>query len=217
MQLVQALAATDRLVVDTLWLVTHAAQPLDHCADMLRMAQSPFWGFGRVAINEYQNLRCRLVDLATCSSAEIASLAEELNGGAEAEDEIALHGELRYVRRLVPVASSSVHGMGRSTAEAPHPFRIEVARPGILDSLHACSVARTPPGPNEVEIEVAATGLNFMDLMLAMGMLPREATADGSDRQAARPGVRRAAWSRSATRFRSSPSATRSLRPRLAP
>ena len=181
MQLVQALAATDRLVVDTLWLVTHAAQPLDHCADMLRIAQSPLWGFGRVAINEYHNLRCRLVDLATCSNAEVASLAEELDGGAEAEDEIALHGELRYVRRLVPVASSSVHGMGRSTAEAPHPYRIEVARPGILDSLHACSVARTPPGPKEVEIEVAATGLNFMDLMLAMGMLPREATADGSE------------------------------------
>ena len=73
-----------------------------------------------------------------------------------------------------------VHGMGRSTAEAPQPFRIEVARPGILDSLRARSVARTPPGPKEVEIEVVATGLNFMDLMLAMGMLPREATADGS-------------------------------------
>ena len=60
------------------------------------------------------------------------------------------------------------------------PFRIEVPRPGILDSLRARSIARTPPEPKEVEIEVAATGLNFMDLMLAMGMLPREATADGS-------------------------------------
>ena len=79
MQLIQALAATDGLVVDTLWLVTRAAQPLDDCAGMLRIAQSPLWGFGRVAINEYQNLRCRLVDLATCSDAEIASLAEELD------------------------------------------------------------------------------------------------------------------------------------------
>jgi acyl transferase domain-containing protein/NADPH:quinone reductase-like Zn-dependent oxidoreductase/short-subunit dehydrogenase/acyl carrier protein len=180
MQLVQALAATDRLSVDDVWLVTHAAQPLDHRADTLRLAQSPLWGFGRVAVNEYHNLRCRLVDLATCAGEEIASLAEELNAGPGTEDEIALHGELRYVRRLVPVSSGTLHGMGRQVGEPPGPFQMEVARPGILDSLHACSVVRKPPGPNEVEIEVAATGLNFMDLMLAMGMLPPEAAADGS-------------------------------------
>ena len=39
---------------------------------------------------------------------------------------------------------------------------------------------RTSPKPNEVEIEVAAAGLNFMDLMLVMGMLPPEATANPS-------------------------------------
>ena len=72
-------------------------------------------------------------------------------------------------------------GWAGDPAEAPHPFRIELARPGILDSLHACSSRARRPDPNEVEIEVAATGLNFMDLMLAMGMLPREATADGSE------------------------------------
>ena len=82
-----------------------------------------------------------------------------------------------------------MHGMGRSIGGIRSHFRLEVARPGILDSLHACSIARTPPGPNEVEIEVAAVGLNFMDVMLAMGMLPPEAAADGSGGQAAR------AWS----------------------
>jgi polyketide synthase 12/epothilone polyketide synthase D len=180
MQLVQALAATDRLAVDHVWLVTHAAQPLENRAGALRIAQSPLWGFGRVAINEYHNLRCRLVDLATCSGEEIASLAEELRTATETEDEIALHGELRYVRRLVPVSLGSVQGMGRQAGEPAKRFQMEVARPGILDSLRACSVARTPPGPSEVEIEVAATGLNFMDLMLAMGMLPPDAAADGS-------------------------------------
>ena len=143
MQLVQALSATDRLTVDDIWLVTHAAQPLENRADMLQVAQSPLWGFGRVAINEYHNLRCRLVDLATCSGEEIALLVEELNAGAQAEDEIALHGELRYVHRLVPVSSGTVHGMGRHDNEPPERFRIEVARPGILDSLRpAASRAR---------------------------------------------------------------------------
>ncbi len=180
MHLVQALSATDGLIVDNTWLVTHAAQSLDDRADMLQIAQSPLWGFGRVAINEYQNLRFRLVDLSTCSREEIASLAEELDAGDDSEDEIALHGELRYVHRLVPVSPDTVHAMGRPIREAPTQFRIEVSRPGILDSLRARTVARTKPAPNEVEIEVVATGLNFMDLMLAMGLLPPEAAADGS-------------------------------------
>jgi acyl transferase domain-containing protein/NADPH:quinone reductase-like Zn-dependent oxidoreductase/acyl carrier protein len=180
MQLIQALAATEGVAVDNMWLVTHAAQPLENRADMLRIAQSPLWGFGRVAINEHPNLRCRLVDLATCAREEIASLFEELNAATDAEDEIALHGELRYVRRLLPVSTATVHAMGRPAEEAAKRFQIEVARPGILDSMHAVSLARRPPGPHEVEIEVAATGLNFMDLMLAMGMLPPDAAADGS-------------------------------------
>ena len=63
-------------------------------------------------MNEYQNLRCRLVDLATGSPAEIDSLAEELGLTDSAEDEIALHGELRYVHRLTPVSTTSHEGIG---------------------------------------------------------------------------------------------------------
>src|SRR5207302_10240593 len=89
-------------------------------------------------------------------------------------------GELRQMGRLLPVSAPPVHDAGAPTQEPAKRFQIEVARPGILDSLRAYGFARRPPAPTEVEIEVAATGLNFMDLMLAMGMLPPEAAADGS-------------------------------------
>src|SRR5207237_7293591 len=46
MQLLQALSVTDGLAVDNIWLVTHAAQPLDERSDTLQLAQSPLWGFG---------------------------------------------------------------------------------------------------------------------------------------------------------------------------
>ena len=36
-----------------------------------------------------------------------------------------------------------------------------------------------PPGPGEVAIEVHAAGLNFRDMMWAMGLLPEEALIDG--------------------------------------
>jgi acyl transferase domain-containing protein/acyl carrier protein/ubiquinone/menaquinone biosynthesis C-methylase UbiE len=182
MQLFQSVVAMEGLVVDGFWLVTLGAQPLENRDVPLQVAQAPLWGFARTMVTEYPSLKSRLVDLSTCSEEEIDSLIEELNAGDNTEDEIALHGELRYVHRLVPVTPLSVHGTGRRTRRDDEPIRIELQRPGILDSLTPRSFSRTPPQPDEIEIEVAATGLNFKDLMLAMGLLPAEATAEGNSR-----------------------------------
>jgi acyl transferase domain-containing protein/aryl carrier-like protein len=173
LHLIQALATTDGLAVDGLWLVTRAAQPLAGSEELENVMQSPLWGALRVAINEYKNLRCRLIDLATGSAEEVAQLADELQSLENSEDEIALHGELRYVRRLVSM--SAVRGGGQPARTVP--FRMQLRRPGIIESLAACRMVRRPPMAGEVEVEIAATGLNFKDLMLCMGMLPREAMA----------------------------------------
>jgi acyl transferase domain-containing protein/short-subunit dehydrogenase/acyl carrier protein len=178
LRLVQAIAVTANLTVDSLWLITRSVHRIGNRAEAPQLMQSPLWGLGRVAGNEYSNLACRMVDLATCSQEEIALLADEMNTEDHAEDEIALHGELRYVHRLIPVAAGTLHGIGRHGLVAPQSFRIELKRPGILESLTARSLQRVPPGPREIEIEVTATGLNFKDLMLATGMLPKEAVED---------------------------------------
>jgi acyl transferase domain-containing protein/acyl carrier protein/phospholipid N-methyltransferase len=179
LHLVQALATADELAVGGLWLVTRAAQGLDG-ANMDGVIQSPLWGLGRVAGSEYQNLRCVRIDLATASAAEIAMLAAELTDGEAEEDELALHGELRYVRRLTAVSTASLHATGQPAASLADPFRLELAQPGLPDSLTARPLVRRAPGPIEIEIEIAAAGLNFKDLMTAMGMVPKEALADPS-------------------------------------
>lgn len=52
--------------------------------------------------------------------------------------------------------------------------------PGKLDHLYWKSDRFTAPlGENEVEIDVRATGLNFRDVMWAMGLLPEEALENG--------------------------------------
>jgi NADPH:quinone reductase-like Zn-dependent oxidoreductase len=180
LHLLQALATAEGLAVDAIWLVTRAAQPIDDRAGTFEVAQSPLWGLGRVAMAEYKNLRFRLVDLTTCSRQEIELLVEELYAADDAEDELALHGELRYVHRLLPVSPTTLHGMGRQILPGAEPFRIELQRPGILESLSPRPLARVAPRPNEVEIEVAAAGLNFKDLMHAMGMIPRDAVTDSA-------------------------------------
>ncbi len=49
-----------------------------------------------------------------------------------------------------------------------------VAEPGSLDALKKCAIIRTAPGPGEVEVEAIATGLNFRDVMEALGRIGNE-------------------------------------------
>ena len=169
--LVQALAAGETAGVPGLILVTRHAHFVPGAAGEVDVAQAPLCGLGRVVANEYPQLRCRMVDLATGSPHEIQSLVEELYADEE-EDEIAIRGEARYVHRLVEVSPDALDGMTpQNTTSA---FRIAPQIPGNLETLAAHSVARRSPGSGEVEIMIRSAGLNFKDVMLAMGLLPEE-------------------------------------------
>jgi polyketide synthase 12 len=49
---------------------------------------------------------------------------------------------------------------------------MEYSRPGVLDDIDTRVVARRSPASGEVEIQVHATGLNFIDVMRALGVYP---------------------------------------------
>src|SRR5439155_13649037 len=76
-------------------------------------------------------------------------------------------------------------GLARPTSTSPTrlepagdaSFAADVVTPGILDSTVLRSADRRAPGRGEVEIEVVAAGLNFIDVMLAMGVYPDETAA----------------------------------------
>ena len=83
-----------------------------------------------------------------------------------------------YVVRAIE--GSALSAPARSESRAPHdaagagagPRRVVVAEPGNLDSLRVEPFALREPGPDEVQIEVHATGLNFRDVLTALGQLP---------------------------------------------
>ncbi len=52
------------------------------------------------------------------------------------------------------------------------PFCLEIYTPGILDELTLQPTIRQPPASHEVEIEVCAVGLNFKEVMKALGIYP---------------------------------------------
>lgn len=51
-------------------------------------------------------------------------------------------------------------------------FAVTVDKPGLLDSLRIYPTTRRPPGPGEVEVEVCSVGLNFKEVLFALGALP---------------------------------------------
>jgi len=166
--LVQALVEME--LFPRLSLVTHGTQAAgwDGCT---LIAQAPLWGLARVLVNEHPRLRSRIIDLGMAADKEERNaLAAELFGDGD-EEEIALRGSARYVLRLV---RSAVLARGIGTAPAGSPFRLEIAKAGVVDDLTLRPIERRLPGPGEIEIEVQAAALNFRDILKALGLYPRE-------------------------------------------
>ena len=205
LHLTQALAERSRAgtVVPRLWLVCAGAAPLDVSLTPeigpRSPAQAPLWGLGRVLMNEHPELQCRLLDLHTdLEPARAARLiAEELRAGHKAsaadiaeDDEVVLGAQTRYVLRLGEVspdessrsaatAQTPVEGISAQGTSAQDMAVLDFANPGPLSNLQWRHQPRRAPAAGEIQIEVRATGLNFRDVMYAMGMLSDEAVENG--------------------------------------
>jgi epothilone polyketide synthase D len=165
--MVQALAGMGYRDMPRLWLVTRGAQAV-RGADV-SPAQAPLLGLGRTIALEHGDLRCARVDLegAAGPEGEVDALLGELLAD-DAEEEIAWRGGERHVARL---DRRTPDGERRERIEpAGHrPFRLEIDEPGVLERMTLRACVRRAPSRGEVEIEVQAAGLNFADVMQAMG------------------------------------------------
>ncbi|HUA55533.1 MAG TPA: beta-ketoacyl synthase N-terminal-like domain-containing protein, partial [Candidatus Sulfotelmatobacter sp.] len=169
------LATVARLIMDArarLWVVTRQAQQSTG-SSRRTPAEGAVAGLARVIANEMPRLACRTIDLPEAFTAAQAALclAREL-AVPDDETEVAWtplgrHG-LR-LRRGVP-----------APAAAPAPaIRLTMTQPGLLHTLRWTADERRVPGPGQVAVDVRAAGLNFRDVMWAMGLIPEEALLDG--------------------------------------
>lgn len=102
LHLLQAHAALKHTTFPRLWLVTSGVQSIEEQDGATDLLQAPLWGLGRVIVYEHQDLHSTLIDI----DRDRGSLTEQ--GAAlfreiwfdNAEDEVALRGERRYVARL---------------------------------------------------------------------------------------------------------------------
>jgi acyl transferase domain-containing protein/acyl carrier protein len=169
LHLIQGLLASRPSPMPRLWLVTHQTQAVID-GEVPQAAQASLWGLGRVIALEHPELHCVRVDLPSVQ--DFTGLLETLTHPEDGEDQIAYRQNQRYIPRLQRFALPETEAMGAtdlfSKATA---VQLQATGTGILDDLALVPLQRQTPGPGEVEIRVRATGLNFRDVLNALGML----------------------------------------------
>ena len=157
------------------WLVvTRHAQWVTGDASLFP-EQAALWGMVRTAQTERPDWRISLVD---GDDGEL--LLREL-GAAEIEPEVALREGARWVRRLRRREFESVDCPAGGCAPA---YALHVGSLGRVDSLRFRGRPRPEPARGEIEVEIAVAGLNFRDVMKALGIYPLrpgEATTLGDE------------------------------------
>ncbi|MGO9803056.1 MAG: SDR family NAD(P)-dependent oxidoreductase [Steroidobacteraceae bacterium] len=138
------------------------------------------FGFVRTLMNEAGNCRVRLIDLETATAdidATARALARELQSGSDEQEVILTHRGERYAPRLrlcgVPAPDGGAPAVGQQAT------RLGFSVPGQLRNLRWMTGPRCEPGDGELEVAVKATGVNFRDIMYALGLLSDEAVEGG--------------------------------------
>lgn len=170
----------------TLWLITQAAMTQllpGKSATVLKhaFADAALWGFGRTCINESAGNPVRLVDFADINNGYAEQCVNALYHEFElpdAEDEIVFGADVsRYATRLRTLSRPDGIPDDVQPQKVVHSLGFEM--PGQLRNLRWEERAWQAPADDELEIEVRATGLNFRDVMYALGLLSDEAIENG--------------------------------------
>lgn len=164
LHLVQALMGASA-TPPRLWLATRGGQAVLP-GEPVTPAAAALWGFGATVALEQPELRPVCIDLDPAAAAPAPSLLSELLSG-DAEDRVALRNGRRYAARLVRQAVDPAKAQSDKPA-----VRLEIPLRGALDNLTLAPLSRARPGPGQVEIAVRAAGLNFRDVMNALGLYP---------------------------------------------
>lgn len=159
------------------WWITQGAQPAGQTGRAVSVDQAPLVGFVRVAQNELADQNHRLCDLDSVVDARLQAqfcLAEIVASvtGESVEQEVAYRDGQRYAARLEAFDASQEEGSADRLTLPSSAAQLRIPTPGTLEALRFEPVDRQPPAAGEVEVAVQAAGLNFSDVLKALGLYP---------------------------------------------
>jgi malonyl CoA-acyl carrier protein transacylase len=172
LELVQGMATSPAVQAPRLWLVTRGAQATSKEQETVAVVQAMLWGVAQAITEEHPEWRCTCVDLdPDPAHAETESLLAEIIS-TSGEEQVAFRGSERLVARLTACPM-------RDGLDVPQ--RVVAGTHGVLSALHTEPAQRRDVPPGWVEIEVAAAGVNFRDVLNVLGMLPGDPLPLGSE------------------------------------
>jgi len=156
-----------------LWIITCDAQQAAPGSESACLVAGALWSLGRALVNEMPRLSVRLLDVSgNDPPVERASKVAAELAGAKNDDEVVWTPQGRHVLRVR-------RGLPPLWVSQSDMLTLGSRHPGGLDSLGWEIASPRSVGTGQVEIEVHAAGLNFRDVMWAMGLFPEEALIDG--------------------------------------
>lgn len=157
------------------FFLTRGALPVTPGEGLPGLASAPLTGLLRVANNEQPEFLWTQIDLDPADNPfELEDLVAEISLSGR-EHEIAFRGNGRYVRRVHRVKSEELPPRKRNAVQPNGevtPYRLQIDKPGILTNLSLNETVRRDPEPDEIEVLVKAGGINFRDVMKALGIYP---------------------------------------------
>ncbi|EXJ10617.1 SDR family NAD(P)-dependent oxidoreductase [Nitrincola nitratireducens] len=176
----------------SIWVVTTgvgATLPVDQAlskqafaASDTSLASAMVWGFVRTLMNEVGQTQLRLIDVPSISPSRhiLMALVESLlYPDAENEIVISPSGARLATRLRIEPPTLGLASTQSNTSEHGDALTLGFKLPGQLRNLAWQTKALSPMGPRDLTVKVKATGLNFRDVMYALGLLSDEAIENG--------------------------------------
>ncbi|MDE5085491.1 MAG: zinc-binding dehydrogenase, partial [Trichodesmium sp. St18_bin1] len=162
LHLVQGIIKSKPAQNPQLWLITQGTQKVLSNTEVTNPEYGSLWALGQVLTLEHPELKCKRIDIdPNIEPSQIGDFLEAELLSQEVEDQIAIRKGQRYVARLEQ----------KQQDEQVQPVQLKLAEYGVIDNLKWEAMERRTPEADEIEIEVATVGLNFRDVLNALGLL----------------------------------------------
>ncbi|MAS92169.1 MAG: hypothetical protein CMO55_03140 [Verrucomicrobiales bacterium] len=174
-ELVKALAPREWSKRPHVFFLTRGTMPAGDEPKVTGLSSAPITGLLRVVNNELPEFTWSQIDLDhEPGEFELEDLIAEILT-SDGEHEIAFRGNDRLARRVHRVKGENLPPRTQNAVQEDGsvlPYRLQIDKPGILTNLSLNETARREPEPDEIEIQIKAGGINFRDVMKALGIYP---------------------------------------------
>lgn len=137
------------------------------------------WGFARSLCIEAYALKLRRIDVSAIDAQSACALAPRIVDtvlSPLAEDEFLITANARFVTRITPLDTGSPV---EEIAQAPD-YAAGLSGSNSLSSYEWRVFAPRPLAPQDVSVRIKASGLNYKDVLFALGVLPAKLMHEGA-------------------------------------